>query len=104
MIINKVIQHSMVSGGEDTLTTLPLTNFCSLSEVPFENLKRSLFIELYEAIYDGESRSYRSFYNSRANSPLLGYEFNYNRADILNLLSITSKLVGNIEQILFKVS
>ena len=31
-------------------------------------------------------------------------EFNYNRADILNLLSITSKLVGNIEQILFKVS
>ena len=49
MIINKVIQHSMVSGGEDTLTTLPLTNFCSLSEVPFENLKRSLFLELYEA-------------------------------------------------------
>ena len=82
MIINKVIQHSMVSGGEDTLTTLPLTNFCSLSEVPFENLKRSLFIELYEAIYDGESRSYRSFYNSRANSPLLGYEFNYNGVDL----------------------
>lgn len=82
MIINKVIQHSMVRGGEDTLTTLPLTNFCSLSEVPFENLKRSLFIELHEAIYDDISRSYRSFYNSRANSPLLGYEFNYNGVDL----------------------
>lgn len=82
MIINKVIQHSMVSGGEDTLTTLPLTNFCFLSEVPFENLRRSLFIELNEAIYDDVSRSYRSFYNSRVNSPLLGYEFNYNGVDL----------------------
>lgn len=81
MIISKIIQHS-VTGGEDTLTTLPLTNFCSLDEVPFENIKRTLFSELQGAMFNDKVGTYRNFFRTSNSNVLQGFEFNYNGVNL----------------------